>query len=220
MKSFDEIFTSTRVIAILRKVRSEILTDVLDALYDGGIRLAEITFDHSGKIADETVAKDIRRAVEYMSGRMYIGSGTVTRSSQVELTASVGGSFIISPNTDIGIIRLTKQQNLISIPGAMTVSEITSALAAGADYVKLFPASLLGTDFVKAVLAPLSDARLIAVSGVNPENMHDYLDAGCVGFGIGSGIVQSSLCASGDFDKIRENAHRYIKAAIPKSGRL
>ena len=213
MKSFDELFSRTRVVAILRKVEPSLLCDVLDALYDGGIRLAEITYDHSGEISDETIAKNIRAAHEHMSGRMYIGAGTVTRASQVELTASVGGSFIISPNTDAEIIKLSRKHGLISMPGAMTVSEISTALDAGADYVKLFPASSLGPKFVKAVLAPFSDARLVAVSGVTPENMREYLDAGCVGFGIGSGIVQSALLSKRDFNAISENARRYVDAA-------
>lgn len=216
MKSFHEIMAEKRLIGILRGIPEDMLCDVLDALYEGGIRLAEITYDTAGIIPEETTARMIERAVKHTEGRMYIGAGTVTKTSQLKLTNYSGGKFIIAPNTDPHIIEQTKLLDLVSIPGAMTVSEIFNAMSAGADYVKLFPVSCLGPQFVKHVLAPLNNAKLIAVAGATLENIPEYLDAGCVGFGIGGVIANRRLCEEGRLDLIRENAKRYSDACCVK----
>lgn len=212
MQNFEELFNETKIIAILRGVPSDILTNVLDALYAGGVRLAEITYDRTGAIPDNVTAENIERAVHHTDGKMLIGAGTVLTCEQVALTREVGGRFIISPDTCPEVICATKENGLISLPGAMTMSEVCTALRFGADYVKLFPADVLGTGFIKALLAPLRGTKLIAVSGVNPENIPEYLAAGCVGFGIGSGIVNAEFCKERRFDLITERARKYIEA--------
>lgn len=212
MKSFNEIFDETKIIAILRGVPEDRLTDVLDAIYDGGIRLAEITYDRTGRVSDEKTAENIKKAVKHTEGRMYIGAGTVLTEKQVRLTKESGGRFIISPDTNPDIITATKNAGLYSLPGAMTISEIVTAHNAGADFVKLFPADTFGPSYVKAVLAPLKGIKLVAVSGVTPENIPDYLKAGCVGFGIGSAIVNAALVKENKLDTIRENAKQYAEA--------
>jgi len=212
MSDFNKLFNETKVVAILRGVPSEKLTKVLDALYEGGIRLAEITYDSTGETPADMTAADIGKAVKYTEGRMLIGAGTVLNEEQVKLTAAAGGRFIISPDTNPEIIKATKNAGLLSLPGAMTVTEVCSALAAGADFVKLFPANVLGPSFVKAVLAPMKGAKLIAVSGVSPENIPEYLKAGCVGFGIGSNIVSSAAVASDDYKSITDSARKFVEA--------
>lgn len=220
MKTFTGSIAQTmedcRLIAILRKIPSEMLPDVLDALYEGGIRLAEITYDFTKKTTSAETAENIRRAVIHTEGRMHIGAGTVTDMEQLKHTEAAGGKFIISPNTDPRIIQETKRLNLISIPGAMTVSEICTAISHGADYVKLFPVSVLGPDFVNQVLAPLEGVKLLAVSGVTLDNIPDYLDAGCAGFGIGGAIANQKLCEAGRFETIRENAKSFASAAMAR----
>lgn len=212
MLNFNEILSETKIIAILRGVPSHMLTDVLDALYAGGVRLAEITYDQTDTIPDEGTASDIGRAVIHTSGRMLIGAGTVLKPEQVTMTQAVGGKFIISPDTNPAVIEASKAAGLVSLPGAMTVTEVCTAVTAGADYVKLFPANILGPAFVKAILAPLRNAKLLAVGGVSPANIPDYLAAGCVGFGIGSNIVTPALCESGRLDLITLNAKNFIEA--------
>ena len=212
MLNFNELFNQTKIIAILRGIPSDKLIPTLDALYEGGIRLAEITYDNTDTIPDEGTASDIGKAVMHTEGKMLIGAGTVLRPNQVTMTAAVGGKFIISPDTNPAIIEATKAQGLISLPGAMTVSEVCTAVAAGADYVKLFPANVLGPAFVKAVLAPLGNAKLVAVSGITVESIPEYLNAGCIGFGIGNNIANGKLANEGKFDVIAENARKFIEA--------
>ena len=136
----------------------------------------------------------------------------MTTPRQAELTAEAGGAFVISPNTDAEVIKRTKELGMVSIPGALTPTEIVAADHAGADFVKLFPANVLGPSFVKAVLAPMKGAKLIAVSGVSPENIPEYLKAGCVGFGIGSNIVSSAAVASDDYKSITDSARKFVEA--------
>ena len=212
MLNFKQLFNETRVIAILRGVPSDRLIPTLDALYEGGIRLAEITYSSKGDISDGDTAKNIEAAVKHTAGKMLIGAGTVIREDQVTLTAEAGGKFIISPDTNPEIIKKTKAAGLLSLPGAMTVTEICTAMSAGADYVKLFPVNALGSGFVKAVLAPLGNAKLIAVGGITEENIPEYLKAGCLGFGIGGNLVNGKLATDGRFDVIAENARKFIEA--------
>lgn len=210
--NFHELFNETKLVAILRGVPSDQLFELLDCLYDNGIRLAEITYDATDDIPDEVTASDIGRAATYMEGRMIIGAGTVIRRQQVELTKAMGGKFIISPNMDPEIIRYTKELDMISLPGAMTVSEVCDAVNAGADYVKLFPVSVLGPGFVKAILAPLRNAKLVAVSGVTPNNIDEYLRAGCVGAGIGSGFFTPEQVKARRYDLIAQNVQNFVSA--------
>lgn len=201
-----------RLIAILRGIPGEMLPDVLDRLYEGGIRLAEITYDATGAVPAAETAAQIAMAAVRMEGKMYIGAGTVLHTEQLRMTGEAGGTFIISPHTDVQLIARTKAMGLISIPGAMTVSEIVAAHSAGADYIKVFPVSSLGPDFLTQVHGPLPHIPLLAVSGVGLADIPAYLRAGAAGFGIGGAIANRKLCLAGNLDAIRENAAAYADA--------
>ncbi len=214
--NFIDLMNENRLIAILRGIPTDMICDVVDALYEAGIRLAEITYDFSGKITSRETMKTIAKAANHTYGRMHIGAGTIVSSEQLEFTREAGGTFIISPHTDCELIAETKRLGLYSIPGAMTVTEIKNAMDAGADYVKVFPVGCLGADFIKHTLGPLSTAKLLAVGGVTLGEIPTYLEAGCVGFGIGGAIANAKLCAEGRLDLIRENAAKYAEAARVK----
>ena len=143
---------------------------------------------------------------------MHIGAGTVLTTEQLQMTRMAGGTFAVSPHTDPVLIEETKAMGLMSVPGAMTPSEIVAAHRAGADYVKLFPASALGPDFIRRMRGPLPHIRLLPVSGVGLEDIPAYLAAGASGFGIGSAIANPALCAKGDLTAIRDRAAAFAKA--------
>ena len=147
---------------------------------------------------------------KHFGDRMFIGAGTVTKTSQVELTKQAGGEFIISPDADADVIKKTKELDMVSMPGALTPTEIKLAHKSGADFVKLFPISNMGIDYIKAVRAPLTHIKMLAVGGIDENNMGDYLDSGVCGFGIGSGIVKKSLIDSDDYDGITKLAEKYV----------
>ena len=201
-----------KVVVIVRGIAKEKLIPLAEAMYAGGIRLLEITYDATGKTSDEETAENIAMLSKHFEGRMYIGAGTVIKTTQVELTARAGGMFIISPDTNKAVIEKTRELGLVSMPGALTPTEIADAHRFGADFVKLFPVSTFGPEYVKAVKAPLSHIKLLAVGGVDEKNIADYQKAGACGFGIGSNIVNKKMIEAGEFDKITELAKEFLSA--------
>ncbi len=200
------------IIVIVRGVAREDLISLSEAMYAGGIRFLEITFSANGSVSDIETADRIAMLKQHFGDRMHIGAGTVLTANQVELTAKAGGEFIISPNINSEVIRMTKQLGLISMPGAYTPSEVVSAHEYGADFVKLFPVTALGPDYVKAIKAPLSHVKLLAVGGVDLSNMTAYLAAGISGFGIGSNIVDKRMLKNRDYNSITQLAAQYVAA--------
>lgn len=201
-----------KIIVIVRGVKRENLIPLAEAMYAGGIRLLEITYSADGKISDEETADNIKMLAEHFNGRMFIGAGTVLTERQVELTKAAGGLFIISPDTNTSVIKKSRECDLVSMPGALTPTEIQTAHLAGADFVKLFPITSLGPEYVKAVKAPLSHIKLLAVGGVDLDNMNDYIKVGVSGFGLGSNIVDKKLIEKSDYDAITALAGKYVEA--------
>lgn len=209
--TLKETIESCKIIAIVRGLDGEILEKTADALYEGGIRLMEITFDQTGKIPDEKTASNIRTLSNTFRGRMHIGAGTVMSAGQVMLAADAGAEYMISPDVSEEVIRKTKELGLVSIPGALTPTEIVTAYRYGADYVKLFPAGDLGLSYVKSVKAPLAHIPMMAVGGVNTANLRDFLNAGLAGVGISSGIVNQELIRNRDFAGLAKLAKEFTE---------
>ena len=200
-----------KIVTIVRGVESEKLIPLAEAMYEGGIRLLEITYSANGSISDEETAANIEKLSKHFEGRMFIGAGTVITEKQVELTKKAGGQFIISPDTYENVIKKTRELDMVSMPGALTPSEIQSAHRYGADFIKLFPITNMGIDYVKAVKAPLSHIKFLAVGGIDENNMADYLKAGVCGFGIGSNIINKKMVDANDFDGIIQLAKKFTK---------
>ena len=209
IKSVEE----NKIVAIVRGVKRKDLLSLAEALYEGGIRLMEITYSADGSISDEETADRIKMLVSHFEGRMFIGAGTVLTEKQVELTKNAGGTFIISPDTYENVIKKTRELGMVSMPGALTPSEIQAAHRYGADFVKVFPMTAMGADYLKAVKAPLSHIKMLAVGGVNLDTMKEYLKAGASGFGMGSNFIDKKLIAEGRFDMITDLAKKHVEAA-------
>lgn len=201
-----------KIVVIVRGVAADKLVMLVNAMYEGGIRFLELTYSADGSVSDEETASQIKILSEKFKDKMHIGAGTVLTEKQVVLTKDAGGEFIISPDTNPDVIRLTKELGMISMPGALTASEVQRAHLCGADFVKLFPVTSFGSDYVKSIKAPLSHIKLIAVGGITEENIPEYLKAGACGFGIGSNIVKKQLIDENRFDEITELAKKYVSA--------
>lgn len=209
MQSVIRKIEENKIIVIVRGIKKEHIIPLAEAMYNGGIRLIECTYDASGRVNDEQTASYIKMLAEHFGDKMAVGAGTVLTEKQVELTCAAGGSFIISPDVNAAVIKKTKSLGLISMPGALTPSEVTEAHRAGADFVKLFPLDSFGPSYIKALKAPLSHIKFLAVGGINADNMNDYLAAGAVGVGVGSGIVNKAVIEAGDFDTVTALAKKY-----------
>ena len=199
-----------KIIVIIRGVEKENLIPLAQALYDGGIHLMEITYSANGAVSDEQTAENISILSKHFEGRMFIGAGTVITTKQVELTKEAGGKFIISPDTCEEVIRATREMEMVSIPGALTPTEIANAHRYGSDFVKVFPVGNMGVSYIKNVVAPLSHIRLLAVGSVDGNNVADYLAAGAVGAGVSSCLFKKEWIKAGEWDKITEAAKTFV----------
>ena len=201
-----------KLIAIVRGVESEKCVKIAQALYDGGFRLMEITYDQKHPESWEETAKAIGVVAKAFEGKMYVGAGTVTCTELVELTHKYGGQFIISPDVNEDVIHRTRQLGMVSMPGALTPTEVMVAHRAGANFVKLFPAGNLGTGYVKAVKAPISHVDLLVVGGIDEKNVASFLAVGAAGAGIGGNLVNRAWVEAGQYEKITEVAQALVAA--------
>lgn len=206
-----ENICTNKIIAIVRNVPTEKLKQTAEAIIRGGINSLEVTFDATGKTPDEQTAENIAGLVKEFSGAAYIGAGTVLTEKQVLLLKQAGGEFVISPDVRENVIKRTRELDLVSIPGALTPTEIQSAHLYGADFVKLFPISQLGADYAKAIRAPLKHIRMLAVGGVTEQNLSQYLSVGICGFGVGGNIVDQKAVEQNDYALIQSRAEAYVK---------
>lgn len=198
-----------KIIAIIRNVSPERLIHAADALYKGGIRLMEVTFNQKNPDCVKETSEMIEMLSKHFQGDICVGAGTVMNIKQVEAAAKAGAKYIISPHTDLEVIKRTVELDMVSIPGAMTPSEIVMAYNAGAGFVKLFPAGELGVNYVKSVCSPLNYIPMLAVGGIDENNMQDFLNTGIKGFGIGSNIVKSSYINGEKYDELTILAKKY-----------
>lgn len=208
-----ETIQKTKVIAIVRGIPSTQILGLAEAIRAGGLRCLEVTFDHSAEGGIEETLRSIRLLKKELGEGMCIGAGTVLTVEQVRQAKEAGAGYIISPNTDEAVIRETKALGMVSIPGAMTPTETANAWAWGADVVKLFPAGVLGSGYIKALKAPLKHIPVTAVGGISPQNTREFLDAGCVGVGVGGNLVSAKLVNEGRMEEITATARAYAEAA-------
>ena len=204
---------SNKIVAIVRGTFGNNLIKLANALYDGGIRFLEVTFVQNAENCIEQTAEAIRLLIKEVPCDMHIGAGTVLTAEQVEAAYSAGAQYIISPNVCEAVIHRTKELGLVSIPGAMTPSEICTAHDMGADIVKLFPFCDLGLKYVKDIRAPLSHIKLMATAGVNEENLGDALRSGFCSAGISGRLTEKTLIAEGNFAELTRRAEVFTTIA-------
>ena len=201
-----------KLIAIVRGIGSDKLPDLATALMKGGISCIEVTFQQTKPETWKDTLAGILGIQKRLGDKVLAGAGTVLRVEQVQMAHDAGAKYIISPNIDIEVIEKTLALGMVSMPGCMTPSEIASAYKAGADFVKVFPASVLGPSYIKAIRAPLGHIPLTAVGGITVDNAKDFINAGCCGLGIGGNIVNKDWIEAGDFEKIIALANEYVQA--------
>jgi 2-dehydro-3-deoxyphosphogalactonate aldolase len=179
------------LVAILRGIRPDEALAALDALIGAGIGIIEVPLNSPDPFAS------IAAMVDRAGDRAIVGAGTVLTVDEVARVKSAGGRIIVSPNADAAVIRATKAAGMLSFPGVFTATESLAAIAAGADALKFFPAEVLGPQGVKALGAILpKEMPLLAVGGVDQNNIGDWLKAGVSGFGIGSSLYKPGIDAA------------------------
>lgn len=200
--------THRPLVAILRGIAPGEAAAVFDALVEAGITLIEVPLNSPEPfVSIETMAK---RA----NGAAKVGAGTVLKTTDVDSVKDSGGTIIVSPNADTAVIRRTKELALESYPGVFTPTEAFSAIAAGADALKFFPAELIGPAGIRAMKAVLpKDLPVLAVGGANADNFAEFLKAGCSGFGIGSFLYKPGASIADVAARAREVVAAFDAAA-------
>lgn len=214
METREQIIESVyknKIIAIVRGMEPEYCVKLAEALYQGGIRMVEVTFNQKSTDHYAATVDAIESICSEMKGKVLVGAGTVLTKEQVDLARKAGAVYMIAPSTDPEIITYARNQGMVTMPGALSPSEAVNAWKAGADFVKVFPIGNLGASYLKAIKAPLGHIPMLAVGGVNEKNIADFLRAGAVGAGVGGNLVNQQWIRNGEYDKITALAQEFVK---------
>ena len=206
-----ELLKKHRFVGLFRHIPPQYAQRAAQAMYEGGVRIFEITFDPSGNISMEETAGIIRQLRDSFGPDVSVGAGTVVTMDFAKAAYEAGAEFIVAPNTDGEIIAYTKKMGMLSIPGAMTPTEIVQAWKLGADVVKIFPILPDGEAYLKNIISPLSHIPFMVTGGINPDTIEKFLATGPVAVAAGASIVTRELVEQGAFDTIRDNARRHTE---------
>jgi 2-dehydro-3-deoxyphosphogluconate aldolase / (4S)-4-hydroxy-2-oxoglutarate aldolase len=196
----------TRIIVIVRGVPQEAIVPLANALYSGGISVMEVTLNTPGAL------EMIRQLQSEVGSRMFIGAGTVLNEEDARRAIEAGAAFLVTPNVDVDTIRYAQAHGTPIYPGAMTPTEIVTAWKAGASAVKIFPGASLGIGYLRELQGPLSHIPMIAVGGVNEDNIGQFLQISYA-VGIGGSVVSQKDIAEGNYQAITEKAARLTAKA-------
>lgn len=193
------------LIPVLRAHSATQAHAVVRALIAGGINVVEVTMTVPGAV---DLIKGLKR--EY-SDDLLLGSGTVTTAEEAGATIEAGAEFVVSPSFHPEVVAVTRDCGKVSIPGALTPTEVITAWRAGADYVKIFPCSAMGgASYLKALLAPFPDLRLIPTGGVTLQTADGFIRAGARALGVGSDLVNLAAIDARTPEVITETARAYL----------
>ena len=192
------------VVAIIRMKDPAKLRRVVDAIADGGVRAIEVTMTVPGAV--ELIATLARS----LPAEILLGAGTVTDAATARAVIDSGARYVVSPVFRREVIAACHERDVAVAPGCFTPTEILDAHDAGADVVKVFPATALGPQFIKDVRAPLPQVRLMPTGGVSLDNAGDWIRAGAVAVGVGSALLDTKAIEEGRFDVLTGNARRIV----------
>ena len=194
------------LVAVVRAAEPTHLLNVIKALAEGGVAVAEVT------LTVPDALEVIRAARADLGDRVLLGAGTVLDAETARAAILAGAEFIVSPTVNLDVIKLCRRYDKLIFPGAFTPTEILTAWEAGADVVKVFPADVLGPAFFKAMRGPLPQVRLMPTGGVDLNTAGEYLRAGACCLGVGSQLVDPKAVAREDFEYLRGLAWQYTQA--------
>lgn len=195
------------VVAIMRAKNSDQLLDAARAVLAGGVYAIEVTMTTPGAL------DVIRQAINQFGSEVSFGVGSVLDPETARAAILAGAKFVVCPTLNLKTIEICKRYSIPVMPGAYTPTEILTAWEAGADVVKVFPASVGGPPYIKAVKAPLPHIRLAAVGGVDLNNTADFFKAGVDVVGVGGELVNQKLLDARDFAAITERARGFRQGA-------
>ncbi|GAB6878759.1 bifunctional 4-hydroxy-2-oxoglutarate aldolase/2-dehydro-3-deoxy-phosphogluconate aldolase [Halorubrum gandharaense] len=194
------------VVAVLRGVEADQLIGIADALREGGVTAIEITAD-TPNVGD--LLSDVTGSFD--DSEVVVGTGTVLDSETARTTLMAGAEFVVSPSLHEDVIETCNRYGAVSAPGVMTPTEAVRGYEAGADFVKVFPASTVGPGHLAAMKGPLGQIPMMPTGGVGPDNAADFVEAGAFAVGAGGALVDYEAAARGDFETITETAREFSR---------
>ncbi|GAB4162384.1 MAG: bifunctional 4-hydroxy-2-oxoglutarate aldolase/2-dehydro-3-deoxy-phosphogluconate aldolase [Winogradskyella sp.] len=195
---------SERLIAIVRTKEQEKVPEIIEDLVQGGIRVIEITSNTPGFLHEIEKARE-----RYATSKILIGAGTVINKVIAEQAIKSGAQFLVTPNTNSDVLAVAHQYKIPVAMGAVTPTEICTAVDSGADIIKLFPAGNLGVAYFKLVKSPLDNVCFFAVGGIDLSNIEEWIAAGISGFGLGSALTND--IDHEESNGLRKNAEQFVK---------
>lgn len=198
-----EIIERTGIIAIMRAKSSDQLLRAAESIESGGVQVVEVTMTTPGALSV------IEEARARHGEEVLFGAGTVLDTETGRAAILAGAQFIVGPTLNLPLIELCQRYSIPVIPGGYTATEALTAWEAGADMVKIFPASVGGPKYFKAIKAPLPQLKLCPVGGVNLETAAEFIRLGADALGVGSALINQKLLDEGDFDAFAERAKRF-----------
>ena len=209
MLSKEEITNKVKeygLLAVIRGPSAELTIKMVDALIAGGVKGIEITY------STPQAASVVRNLAERYGAEILLGMGTLTRPEQAEEATRAGATFLVSPICQVELVKAMLDTGLAVMTGALTPSEVFQAYTLGSSIVKIFPGSLTGPGYIKALRGPFPYIPMMPTGGVSLENIGEWFAAGAVAVGAGSELCPKQLAEAGEFDKISANARRFVEA--------
>lgn len=193
-----------RIVAVIRGAQPNQILPIAQALIEGGISAFEIT------VESPNVCNSIAKLKEEFGNEIFIGAGTVLDPETARSVIMAGAEFIFSPTVNVETIKMTKRYGVLSIPGALTPTEILTAYEHGGDIIKVFPADVLGITYFKSLLGPLPQIPLMPTGGVNLDNIKNYFKTGAVAAGVGNSLVNPrNLNSEKDYINLTKKAKQF-----------
>ncbi|HLR36145.1 MAG TPA: bifunctional 2-keto-4-hydroxyglutarate aldolase/2-keto-3-deoxy-6-phosphogluconate aldolase [Tissierellales bacterium] len=190
---------NTGIVAVVRANNIKEAKDIAYACMEGGIDSIEITFTVPGaKMVIESLAEEFE-------DKLLVGAGTVLDSETARIAILAGAQYIVSPNFDLDTAKLCNRYQIPYMPGCMTITEIITAMEAGADIIKIFPGSAFGPSIVSAIKGPVPQANLMPTGGVSLENVDQWIKNGCIAVGVGGALTKGSK------EEITKTAEKFIE---------
>lgn len=196
---------SAKLIPVLRKIPYENSQSLIEALVLGGIKAVEITLD------TEKAAEIIKETRQNFGDRVIVGAGTVLTLEDCMTALDAGAKFIVSPSLNLDVVKHSLKNGIAVVPGVFTPTEMQTAYSAGAEMIKLFPASALSPGFIKDVKGPLSHIAIMTTGGITLANAKSYLEAGASVVGAGSDLINKELVKNEDWESLQKETERWIE---------
>lgn len=192
------------IVAVIREATAENIVPIASALYDGGVKVLEVTAETPGVMAM------IEKVRVELGDKVLVGAGTVLDPETARSAIMAGSQFIVSPSLNTETIKMTKRYGIASIPGALTPTEILTAYENGADMIKVFPANAFGPGYIKNIHGPFPYIPLMVTGGINESNMQEYIEGGALAIGVGGNLVNpKNLNSDEDYLTLTKKALEY-----------